>query len=68
MKHKGYVVVYENEDGTLSPSDTIYSTPECAVDSIPVFEGRRCHGVSAVDVNLIEDAPSAMRYRLAHSN
>lgn len=64
MHLTGFVVVFENEDGSFSPSEHIHSTPMCAIASIPLFEGRKVHCISEIDVILDPNAKSGLLTRI----
>lgn len=50
MYETRYMIVYQNEDGSLSPGEFLHHHQWCAVDNIPKNEGREIVCIARVEV------------------
>lgn len=59
-----HAVLYPNDDGSYDIR-SLHSSRDCAINSIPVFEGRLVAGIA--EVELLQPAPSGMQLRIQHA-
>lgn len=66
MKIEGYAIVYLDGDH-YRLSEVVKASVECAVKSIPIFEGSKVAGIANLSFDLIDgELPSGMEFRIQH--
>ena len=67
MKKEGFAVIYRNEDGSFSFGPYIHKTSQCAINNIPIFEGKEV--VDTIPVTFEYDESKILpgcEYRIQH--
>lgn len=64
---KGWIVLYENEDGSVGCGKLAHTTEDCAIRSIPVLEGRKVLGTTEINIPTEGSNMKGFEFRLEAS-